>query len=174
MYRSVIINHYLITLYFIKKFQDKFIYLLDDIFAAVDVNVAQHLYEHCINGLLKKKTRIICTHNSQFLTSADWVVVMNNGEIVNQGLPNKTLKDYDLKKVNIKFDEINSNRNLTVENWVPSRESEIDNNFNDRENQEEGVVALSVYKKYWNSVGSLVGWLLFISMVIMQVNHILV
>lgn len=150
-------------------FQNKCIYLLDDIFAAVDVNVAQHLYTHCINGLLKDKTRIICTHNSQFLLSADLVLIMNNGTIINQGRPFEVLSDYNVKTVDVKFDEANSNTYSTMEEWTPTNESEFESYLNDKENQEEGMVALSVYKQYWKSVGSLVGWMLIFSMVIMQV-----
>lgn len=131
----------------------------------MDVNVAQHLYTHCINGLLKDKTRIICTHNSQFLLLSDWVIIMNNGNIINQGRPFDVLSDYDIKTVDVKLDETNINTNLCMEDWIPNNESEIES----KESQEEGVVALSVYKQYWNSVENLVGWLLFISMVIMQV-----
>lgn len=142
---------------------------MDDIFASVDINVAQHLYTQCINGLLKDKTRIICTHNSQFLLSADWVIIMNNGTIVNQGRPFEVLSDYDIKTVDVKFDEVNSNTYLTTEDWIPNKESEFENVLNDEENQEEGVVALLVYKQYWNSVGNVVGWLLFIALICMQV-----
>lgn len=137
----------------------------------MDINVAQQLYTNCINGLLKHKTRIICTHNSQFLLSADWVLIMKNGAIENQGQPFEVLSDYDVKTVDAKFDEANSNIYLTVEDWEPKNESENQNNLIDRENQEEGIVAVSVYKQYWNSAGNFVGWLLFISMIIMQVNY---
>ena len=37
--------------------KDKSIYLLDDPLSAVDVHVANHLYTHCIMGLLRGKTR---------------------------------------------------------------------------------------------------------------------
>lgn len=145
-------------------------YLLDDIFASVDINVAQHLYTHCINGLLKDKTRIVCTHNSQFLLSADWILIMNNGTIVNQGRPFEVLSDYDVKSVDVKFDETNSNTYLTMDDWTPCKKSEIEEDLNNRENQEEGIVSLSVYKQYWNSVGSSVGWLLLIALILMQVR----
>lgn len=145
---------------------------MDDIFASVDVNVAQHLYTHCINGLLKDKTRIMCTHNNQLLLSSDWVLIMNNGIIVNQGQPFEVLSDYDIKTVDVKFNEVNSSTDLSTEDWTPTKESEINSESNERESQEEGVVALSVYKYYWNAVERLTGWLLFISMVIMQVLNV--
>ena len=159
-------NKYIVLIFF----QNKFMYLMDDIFASVDINVAQHLYTHCINGLLKDKTRIICTHNSQFLLSADWVLIMNNGTIVNQGRPFEVLNDYDVKAVDVKFEEANSNSYLSMDDWTPIKESEITNDLNDIENQEEGIVDSSVYKQYWKSVGNLIVILLFFAIIIMQVH----
>ena len=58
--------------YFIS--QDKEIYLLDDPLSAVDAHVATHLYTHCIMGLLRRKTRVLCTHHTRFLQEADCVI----------------------------------------------------------------------------------------------------
>lgn len=54
------------------------IYLLDDPLSAVDSHVAKHLFEQCIQEYLKDKTRILVTHQIQFLKGADLVVIMNN------------------------------------------------------------------------------------------------
>lgn len=40
-------------------YQDKSIYILDDPFAAVDAHVASHIFETCVNGLLREKTRLV-------------------------------------------------------------------------------------------------------------------
>ena len=55
-------------------YQDKLVYLLDDPLAAVDAHVASHLFTHCITGLLKKKTVLLCTHRVQFLREADNII----------------------------------------------------------------------------------------------------
>lgn len=60
-------------------------YLLDDILSAVDYRVAKHILQHCLLGLLKEKTRIMCTHNVQFLAYADSIVVMEDGVVKKQG-----------------------------------------------------------------------------------------
>ena len=65
--------------------KDKEIYLLDDPLAAVDADVAHHLMEKCILGILGTKTRILCTHRIEFLDRADVVVLMDNGTIVKIG-----------------------------------------------------------------------------------------
>lgn len=71
--------------------KDKDIYLLDDPLAAVDAHVAVHLFQHCIMGLLKHKTRILCTHHTKFLAAAHQVLIMENGTMVYYGTPDKVL-----------------------------------------------------------------------------------
>lgn len=66
-------------------YQDKSVYLLDDVLSAVDAVVARNIFNNCIMGLLRYKTRILCTHNRTFLQRADWIVVLDNGTIKEQG-----------------------------------------------------------------------------------------
>lgn len=65
--------------------QEKELYLLDDPLAAVDAEVANHLMQKCILGVLKHKTRILCTHRTEFLEKADALLLMDNGRIVKTG-----------------------------------------------------------------------------------------
>ena len=51
---------------------------MDDPLAAVDAHVASHLFTHCIMGLLRSKTRVLCTHHTKFLQQADIVVGEQN------------------------------------------------------------------------------------------------
>ncbi|KAH9634025.1 hypothetical protein HF086_001227 [Spodoptera exigua] len=61
------------------------IYLLDDPLSAVDANVGRQLFEGCINGYLRGRTRILVTHQIHFLKAADFIVVLNEGRIENMG-----------------------------------------------------------------------------------------
>ncbi len=58
---------------------------MDDPLSAVDVHVARHLFSHCIRGILKYKTRLLCTHQIQFIEQADYIILMDNGQIVRAG-----------------------------------------------------------------------------------------
>lgn len=58
-------------------YQDRDIYLLDDCLSAVDSHVAVSLMNDALLGLLKDKTRILCTHQLQFLQNSDQLLVLN-------------------------------------------------------------------------------------------------
>ena len=60
-------------------------YILDDPLSAVDAHVGAHLFDRCINGMLKGKTRVLVTNQLQYVPSADLVVVLKEGRIVERG-----------------------------------------------------------------------------------------
>ncbi|KAI8802479.1 P-loop containing nucleoside triphosphate hydrolase protein [Cladochytrium replicatum] len=61
------------------------IVLLDDCLSAVDAIVGRHIMNNCIRGLLSSKTVVLATHQLHFAPLADKVVVVHDGEIVEQG-----------------------------------------------------------------------------------------
>jgi ATP-binding cassette, subfamily C (CFTR/MRP), member 1 len=65
------------------------IVLLDDPLSAVDAHVGKHLFRHCISNGMKGKTRVLVTHQLQFLSMADRIVIMANGAISNIGTYNE-------------------------------------------------------------------------------------
>jgi len=66
-------------------YQDQQLYLMDDPTSALDAEKASEVFENTIVKELKNKTRVIVTHSTQFLKHADYIYVMEGGEIVNQG-----------------------------------------------------------------------------------------
>lgn len=58
------------------------IYLLDDPLSAVDTHVARHLYRKCITEYLAGKTRILVTHQLQFLKRADHIIVLDRVSVI--------------------------------------------------------------------------------------------
>lgn len=61
------------------------IYLLDDVLSAVDVHVGTHIIEKCFSDYLSEKTRILITHNLDYLKYVDYIYMMESGRIVNEG-----------------------------------------------------------------------------------------
>ncbi|XP_042491157.1 LOW QUALITY PROTEIN: ABC transporter C family member 8-like [Macadamia integrifolia] len=66
-------------------YNDADIYLLDDPFSAVDAHTAAILFNDCVMGALAKKTVILVTHQVEFLTATDRILVMEGGEIIQIG-----------------------------------------------------------------------------------------
>ncbi|KAJ8620573.1 hypothetical protein MRB53_029102 [Persea americana] len=66
-------------------YQDCDIYLLDDIFSAVDAHTGSEIFKECVRGALKDKTILLVTHQVDFLHNADLILVMRDGIIVQSG-----------------------------------------------------------------------------------------
>ncbi|KAK4256615.1 hypothetical protein QN277_006318 [Acacia crassicarpa] len=66
-------------------YQDCDIYLLDDIFSAVDAQTGTFIFKECAMGALKDKTVILVTHQVDFLHNFNLIAVMRDGKIVQSG-----------------------------------------------------------------------------------------
>lgn len=154
-------------------YADKDIYLLDDILATLDVKVAKHVFQHVILGLLGNKTRILCTHQTQYLIHADLIIEMAKGKIINQGKPSDILPD--LEDYLLLSESIESGYDFDVDMSVKSSLNEFDQSVKnevdpllDKEATEKGTVRFSVYTCYLKAVGQYLAVSLFLSMILMQ------
>ncbi|CAM0910286.1 unnamed protein product [Alopecurus aequalis] len=66
-------------------YSDADIYLLDDPFSAVDAHTAAVLFYDCVMTALSKKTVVLVTHQVEFLTETDRILVMEGGQVKQQG-----------------------------------------------------------------------------------------
>ncbi|KAL4588260.1 hypothetical protein LXL04_001143 [Taraxacum kok-saghyz] len=66
-------------------YQDCDIYLLDDVFSAVDAHTGSSIFKECVRGALTKKTILLVTHQVDFLHNVDLILVMRDGMIVESG-----------------------------------------------------------------------------------------
>lgn len=73
-------------------YSDADIYLLDDPFSAVDAHTAATLFNDCVMTALREKTVILVTHQVEFLSEVDNILVMEDGEITQSGLYNDLIK----------------------------------------------------------------------------------
>lgn len=150
-------------------YADKDIYLLDDILATLDVKVARHVFQHVILGLLRNKTRILCTHQTQYLVHADLVIEMSKGKIINQGKPSDVLPD--LEDYLLSSDSVESDMDVVSIRALPNEfnlsEKEVDPLL-DKEATEKGTVHFSVYACYLKATGRYLAISIFLSMILMQ------
>jgi ATP-binding cassette subfamily C (CFTR/MRP) protein 2 len=90
-------------------YQEADIYLLDDVFSAVDAHTGTQLFNECVRGTLASKTVVLVTHQVEFLHSADLILVMRDGEIVQSG-------NYDeLVKLGLDFGALVDAHNQTLQ-----------------------------------------------------------
>ena len=61
------------------------IYLLDNPLAALDMNVSNHIFKHCILGLLSNKVRLMVSHQESHMKLANKVIVLHNGSMIDKG-----------------------------------------------------------------------------------------
>ncbi|PPR92267.1 hypothetical protein GOBAR_AA28400 [Gossypium barbadense] len=66
-------------------YQDADIYLLDDPFSAVDAHTSSELFKEYIMTALANKTVVFVTHQVEFLPTADLILVLKEGRIIQAG-----------------------------------------------------------------------------------------
>lgn len=72
-------------------YNDADIYLFDDPFSAVDAHTAAFLFNDCVMVALEKKTVILVTHQVEFLSEVDKILVMEGGQVTQSGSYEKLL-----------------------------------------------------------------------------------
>lgn len=151
-------------------YADKDIYLLDDVLATLDAKVASYVFKHVILGLLKNKTRLLCTHQTQYLVHADLVVEMSKGKIINQGKPSDAISD--LEDYLLSSESFESNLDVMSINDLPKETYQTGSAERDRaldeEFSEKGTVRLGVYSCYVKAVGRYLTISIVLSMFLMQ------
>ncbi|ONK80674.1 uncharacterized protein A4U43_C01F20450 [Asparagus officinalis] len=73
-------------------YNDADTYILDDPFSAVDAHTAATLFHDCVMTALGKKTVILVTHQVEFLAETDRILVMESGQITQNGTYNELFK----------------------------------------------------------------------------------
>ncbi|KAJ1259572.1 hypothetical protein BS78_10G166500 [Paspalum vaginatum] len=66
-------------------YNDADVYLLDDPFSAVDAHTAAVLFYDCVMTALAEKTVVLVTHQVEFLTETNRILVMEGGQVTQQG-----------------------------------------------------------------------------------------
>uniref|UniRef100_A0A8C7D0Y3 ATP-binding cassette, sub-family C (CFTR/MRP), member 10 n=1 Tax=Oncorhynchus kisutch TaxID=8019 RepID=A0A8C7D0Y3_ONCKI len=158
-------------------YMEKDIFLLDDPLAAVDTDVAHHLMERCIMGILRSKTRILCTHRIEFVDKADVVILMDNGTIIKTGTPEEVLPLVEAVPKNRKNDSNakekgNSNVIEREEEQGLSNElfAEVESSLSGEEQKAVGGLAWKVYHTYWRAVGGALAVSILLSLLLMQAS----
>ncbi|RWS26186.1 putative multidrug resistance-associated: lethal 03659-like isoform x5 protein, partial [Leptotrombidium deliense] len=127
-------------------YDDADLYIFDDPLSAVDSAVANHIFFRCIEKYLQSKTRILVTHNLQFINRADKIIVIKDGYCLAFGTPQQLRnRNIDLisvidvkpeKSLKSEFDIRNVHTENTFEN------SEIKKDYNEYVDSKQEVACL--------------------------------
>lgn len=153
-------------------YQDKSIYIFDDILSSVDPPVANAIFNKCILKFLNGRTRILCTHYSQCLRYADVVLKMTRGRVVEMGPPSDVLPE-EMETLALLDTEAFSNQ-VKPQKKV-SRDEDGSSRLEDDvlldEHRETGTVRLKVYGAYWKAFTPLLSVATLLSLVLMQTSR---
>ena len=148
---------------------DRDIYLLDDPISALDANVGMKIMKNCVIKYLNGKTRILVTHALQYVSFADRIIYMKDGEINWIGTYSE-IKEQDFFK--IFYDKMNKNQGLQRkssserrDDFLNSEDEENNKNSLNKgkvkritkdEDKEEGRVKFKVYSTYISFIGGVI------------------
>ncbi|XP_007530511.1 ATP-binding cassette sub-family C member 10 [Erinaceus europaeus] len=159
-------------------YQEKELYLLDDPLAAVDADVAKHLLQRCILGVLSHTTRLLCTHRTEYLERADVVLLMEAGRLIQAGPPSEILplvqavpkasaengQESDLDTSQSKPGTEKTKKALAVQESSSCR-------LLQEESKKEGALAFHVYRAHWRAVGWGLALAILFSLLLMQATR---
>ena len=132
------------------------IYLLDDPLSAVDAKVGQHVFETCAHGLLRKKTRIMVTHNLQIQRDADDIVLMKEGTILERvnfmSLWKSDIGLNEIEKYTDKKKKINTAQESTLPPNKSGDETTVDGESGMENAEEDREVGSISWKLYWHYI----------------------
>ncbi|XP_014219727.1 multidrug resistance-associated protein 4-like [Copidosoma floridanum] len=146
-------------------YRDADVYLLDDPLSAVDSDVGQTLFQKCIKEHLAAKTRVLVTHQIQYLKEADVIILINNGRIEFAGTFANFRKNQDFlrhlpssgeedKTVAGSVDSTSDNAQVSLV-VDPKRDENEDKEPEETEElMAKGNVAKGLYWKYFRAGGS--------------------
>ncbi|KAI4355833.1 hypothetical protein L6164_004569 [Bauhinia variegata] len=161
------------------------IILLDDVLSAVDAQVARWILNNVILGpLMQGKTRLLCTHNVQAISSADIIVLMDKGHVKWVG----SVADFPFSSY-LAFSQLNeldsalhsqgqscsSNSSKFKEHSRSDRDFihsvERTEEIIEVEQRKEGKVELRVYKNYAAFTGWFITVVICLSAILMQASR---
>ncbi|XP_047483384.1 ABC transporter C family member 13-like [Penaeus chinensis] len=160
-------------------YQNKSIYILDDVLSAVDGPVARHIMRHCIHGLLAGRTVVLTTHHLTLLTKADWVIRMDNGVIESQGPPAVILPSLvspeelsdewweDAEDPQVSGAKL---RRISLDVFAAGQSKATDamRKIDEMEERDYGELSNAVYVTFATAVGGILTAAIFFSFILMQ------
>ncbi|CAK1601027.1 unnamed protein product [Parnassius mnemosyne] len=153
-------------------YQEKEVYLLDDVLSGVDARVAAHIMQQCVLGLLRHRTRLLVAHAPRHLARASRVLLLDDGRLHAHGPPELVLNEIEEFLPN--ETELSGEEPIT-EREPQSIEDNMDNisrqSLDNEEAMSTGTVGWWVIYLYLRSVGLFLSVNIIISLILMQLSQ---
>ena len=124
------------------------IVLLDDPLSAVDAEVANHIFQGCIKEHLSGKTVVLATHQVQFLSQADKLVVLDNGNVTFYGTYEELTENLQLKERLGDFAFRKEETSPVEKSVLMEYKNQTENYIEDTSEVIEGSVKIHSYYRY--------------------------
>ncbi|KAF7840257.1 ABC transporter C family member 2-like [Senna tora] len=151
------------------------VYIFDDPLSALDAHVARQVFEKCIKGELRGKTRVLVTNQLHFLSQVDRIILVHEGMVKEEGtfeeLSNNgplfqklmenagKMEEYSEENIDSETNEHKSS-SKPVANGRPNdmegmgnKPKEVKSVLIKQEERETGVVSWKVLHRYQNALG---------------------
>ncbi|XP_061370037.1 ABC transporter C family member 2-like isoform X2 [Gastrolobium bilobum] len=150
------------------------VYIFDDPLSALDAHVARQVFDKCIKGELRGRTRVLVTNQLHFLSQVDRIILVHDGtvkeegtfeELTNQGplfqklMENAgKMEEYEEEKEDIETTDQKSSSKQVANGAVNdakigSKPKEGKSILIKQEERETGVVSMKVLLRYQNALG---------------------
>ncbi|KAG6813846.1 hypothetical protein H0H92_006790 [Tricholoma furcatifolium] len=146
-------------------YSDSDIVLLDDPLSAVDAYVGKGILNECLlSGPLAKRTRILVTHALHVLDKTDYIYVMDEGVIVEQGTYGELMKGAStFANLMEEYGSLQSHGGKlgqvklppTIADLDQTAKKEVEAALMQEEERNTGAVKWEIYKKYLEYAGGL-------------------
>ncbi|KYN32705.1 hypothetical protein ALC56_12984 [Trachymyrmex septentrionalis] len=155
-------------------YRDADIYLFDDPLSAVDTHVGRHLFNECMNNYLRNKTRILVTHQLQYLKQCDYIVILNNGQIEDEGTFTALQEKRAIfLEILMRVEEVNEKKESLKIDANPMSDIIPNGNVNDEDTEKaepqeteellaKGSLSKLIYWKYFRSGASIIMIIFFL------------
>uniref|UniRef100_A0A8D2KST2 ATP binding cassette subfamily C member 12 n=1 Tax=Varanus komodoensis TaxID=61221 RepID=A0A8D2KST2_VARKO len=163
------------------------IYLLDDPLSAVDAHVGKRIFEDCIKEALREKTRLLVTHQLQYLEFCDEIILLEDGEICESGTHtelveadgryahliqnlHRNLRPWEEAKGAVQDGYRTSTRWISNEGRNPPSPSSPASQLVQEEEKKEGAVTWKTYHAYITASGGFLLWFFIVLLFALMVG----
>ncbi|CAG9785699.1 unnamed protein product [Diatraea saccharalis] len=151
-------------------YQEKQVYLLDDVLSGLDGVVAQHVMQRCVLGLLRRTTRVLVTHSHRHLAKTNYVLLMHDGQIARQGPPEVVLNNLEEFMLS-ETESIGEELPRPIPPPTDTEDNVSRDSLDEEESMSKGTVDWWVIGMYLRSIGAFLSVIILMSLILMQVSQ---